>query len=48
MKKNYIKPEMKVYEMEPQQLLAASGTEPESGVSLFSNEGPDDDNDEML
>ena len=24
MKKNYIKPEMKVYEMEPQQLLAAS------------------------
>ena len=24
MKKNYIKPEMKVYEMEPQQLLAGS------------------------
>ena len=48
MKKRYIKPEMKVYDVGTQQLLAASGTEPESGVSLFSNEGPDDDNDEML
>lgn len=43
MKKNYIKPEMKVYEMEPQQLLAASGSE------TFSLRGkPDDDNDDML
>ena len=47
MKKKYIKPEMKVYEIESQQLLAASGTEPESGVSLFSNEGPVDDNEDM-
>ena len=47
MKKKYIKPEMKVYEVGTQQLLAASGIEPESGVSLFSNEGPDDDNEDM-
>lgn len=47
MKKNYIKPEMKVYEVGTQQLLAASGTEPEPGVSLFSNESPDDDNEDM-
>ena len=42
MKKNYIKPEMKVYEMEPQQLLAAS--DPET-PSLRGN--PEDNNDEM-
>ena len=47
MKKRYIKPEMLVYEVGTHQLLAASGTEPESGVSLFSNEGPDDDNEDM-
>ena len=47
MKKKYIKPEMKVYAVGTQQLLAASGIEPESGVSLFSNEGPDDDNEDM-
>ena len=42
MKKNYIKPEMKVYEMEPQQLLAASDPE------TFSLGGRTyDDNDEM-
>ena len=43
MKKNYLKPEMKVYEMEPQQLLAASDPE------TFSLKGkPVDDNDDML
>ena len=47
MKKKYIKPEMQVYEVGTQQLLAGSGTEPESGVSLFINEGPDDDNEDM-
>ena len=42
MKKNYIKPEMKVYEMEPQQLLEASGSE------TFSLGGrTEDGNDEM-
>ena len=42
MKKNYIKPEMKVYEMEPQQLLAASDPE------TFSLQGSTaDNNDEM-
>ena len=40
MKKNYIKPEMKVYEMEPQQLLAASDP-------ALHNDGPADNNDEM-
>ena len=38
MKKNYIKPEMKVYEMEPQQLLA---------VSSDINSVPDDFNEGM-
>ena len=43
MKKNYIKPEMKVYEMEPQQLLAASDPE------TFSLKGKTvDGNDDML
>ena len=43
MKKNYIKPEMKVYEIETPQLLAASDPE------TFSLKGkPDDGNDEML
>ena len=40
MKKKYIKPEMKVYEMEPQQLLAASDP-------ALHNDGPVDGNDEM-
>lgn len=47
MKKKYIKPEMQVYEVGTQQLLAGSGTGPESGVSLFSDEDPDDGNDDM-
>ena len=42
MKKNYIKPEMKVYEMEPQQLLA--GQDPET-FSL--RDRTSDNNDEM-
>ena len=42
MKKNYIKPEMKVYEIETPQLLAAS--DPET-PSLRGN--PEDNNDEM-
>ena len=42
MKKNYIKPEMEVYEMEPQQLLAASGSE-----TFSLRERTEDDNDEM-
>ena len=42
MKKNYIKPEMKVYEMEPQQLLAASDPE-----ALSLRNRAEDNNDEM-
>ena len=43
MKKNYIKPEMKVYEIETPHLLAASDSE------TFSLKGkPVDDNDDML
>ena len=43
MKKKYIKPAMKVYDIEPQQLLAASDPE------TFSLKGkPVDDNDDML
>ena len=42
MERNYIKPEMRVYEMEPQQLLVASDPE------TFSLRGKtEDDNDEM-
>ena len=42
MKKKYIKPEMKVYEIETPQLLAGSGSE------TFSLRGKtEDDNDEM-
>ena len=40
MKKKYIKPEMKVYEMEPQQLLA--GSDP-----ALHNDGPADNNEGM-
>ena len=40
MKKNYIKPEMKVYEIETPQLLA--GSDP-----ALHNDGPVDGNDEM-
>ena len=40
MKKEYIKPEMKVYEMEPQQLLA--GSDP-----ALHNDGPADNNEGM-
>lgn len=42
MKKKYIKPEMKVYEIESQQLLAGSGTE--SGMSYYGDKCPDDGN----
>ena len=47
MKKNYIKPEMKVYEIESQQLLAGSGTGEESGMSYYGSECPDDFNEGM-
>lgn len=40
MKKNYFKPEMKVYEVGTQQLLAASDP-------ALHNDGPVDGNDEM-
>ena len=40
MKKKYIKPEMKIYEMEPQQLLAGS-------QEFYNNGTPNDGNDEM-
>ena len=42
MKKNYIKPEMKVHVMEPLQLLAASNSEK---ISL--RDRAEDDNDDM-
>ena len=44
MKKKYIKPEMKVYEIESQQLLAGSVTGVESGVSYYGDKCPDDGN----
>ena len=47
MKKKYFKPEMQVYEVGTQQLLAGSVTEPESGLSLFRYGDPDDDNEDM-
>ena len=47
MKKNYIKPEMKVYEIESQQLLAGSGTGVESGVNYYSDDCPDDGNEDI-
>lgn len=43
MKKQYIKPEMKVYEVDTPQLLAAS--ESVSNVQLYG--APDDENDDM-
>ena len=45
MKKKYIKPEMKVYEIETPQLLAGSGEE--SGMSYYGSECPDDLNEGM-
>ena len=48
MKKKYIKPEMQVYEVGTQQLLAGSGTEPETQVNYYSGDAPDDMNDDML
>ena len=41
MKKKYLKPEMKVYEMEPQQLLAASDP-------ALPTDGPVDQNDDIF
>ena len=45
MKKKYIKPEMKVYEIESQMLLSVSGTE-EPGVS-FGDDCPEDENEDI-
>ena len=42
MKKKYLKPEMNVYEMEPQQLLAASDSE-----TFSLRDRTEDGNDEM-
>ena len=47
MKKKYIKPEMQVYEVGTQQLLAGSGTESESVVIDYSDSVPDDYNEYM-
>ena len=47
MKKKYIKPEMQMYEVRTQQLLAGSGTEPESGVLYYNDSVPDDYNEYM-
>ena len=47
MKKKYIKPEMQVYELGTQQLLAGSGTESESVVIDYSDSVPDDYNEYM-
>lgn len=41
MKKEYIKPEMQVYEVGTQQVLTASQ------VNYYSNDAPDDMNDDM-
>ena len=46
MRKKYIKPEMKVYEIGTPQLLAASGAgAPE--VDFYPDEGPEDENEDM-
>ena len=42
MKKEYIKPEMQVHEIEAQQLLAGSQT-----VEFHNDEIPDDENEDM-
>ena len=44
MKKEYIKPEMQVYELETMQLIATSSEEPTYNYGDY----PDDENDEML
>ena len=44
MKKKYIKPAMKVYEIESQQLFAGSGTGVKSEVNYYGDECPDDGN----
>lgn len=41
MKKKYIKPEMQVYEVGTQQILTVSQ------VNCYSNDAPDDGNDDM-
>ncbi|MGN0222072.1 MAG: hypothetical protein ACI4BA_08140 [Prevotella sp.] len=46
MKKIYIKPAMKVYEIETPQLLAGSETGT-AGVSFYSNGAPGDGNEDM-
>ena len=43
MKKEYIKPDMQVYELETMQLMAVS---PE--INFYDGDYPDDENDEML
>ena len=42
MKKEYIKPEMQVHEIEAQQLLAGS-----EGPGYYQNQIPEDNNDDM-
>ena len=44
MKKEYIKPEMQVYELETMQLIATSSEE----LNYNYGDYPDDENDEML
>lgn len=46
MKKTYIQPQTTIYELEPRQLLAASGgTEPP--LKFTEDDAPDDDNEDM-
>ena len=44
MKKEYIKPEMQVYELETMQLMAKSPVKPKLNYGDY----PDDDNDELF
>ena len=46
MKKTYIQPQAAVYELNPQQLLAASGGV-ESPLDFKEDDAPDDDNEDM-
>ena len=42
MKKEYIKPEMQVYELETMQLIAASPEEPTSNYGDYPDDGNED------
>lgn len=46
MKKTYIQPQAAVYELEPRQVLAASGGT-ESPLKFKQADAPDDDNEDM-